>query len=108
MTNPVVASILAGTAWGLAALPLPAVADATLELISQVAIPLSLIALGMGLAEYRISEGWRISGTICALKLLAQPGIVYLLARWLALPMLETQVIVMLASLPCDTPSLRA
>lgn len=100
LTNPVVASILIGTAWGLASLPLPAVVDGTLELVSQAAIPLSLIALGMGLAEYRISEEWRVSATICALKLVAQPAIVYLLARWLALPPLETQAIVMLASLP--------
>jgi malonate transporter and related proteins len=100
LTNPVVASILVGTGWGLAAIPLPAVVDGTLELIGQAAIPLSLIALGMGLAEYRISEGWRVSATICVLKLALQPAIVYLLARWLALPPLETQAIVMLASLP--------
>ena len=100
ITNPVVASILAGTAWGIAAFPLPVVVDQTVELVSQAAVPLSLIALGMGLAEYRISEGWRISVAICALKLIAQPCIVYLLARLLSLPPLETQVIVMLASLP--------
>src|ERR1700694_4055853 len=100
LTNPVVASILVGTGWGLTAIPLPAVVDGTLELIGQAAIPLSLIALGMGLAEYRIGEGWRIGATICALKLFLQPAIVYLLARWLALPPLETQAIVMLASLP--------
>ncbi|MDQ6916726.1 MAG: AEC family transporter [Pseudomonadota bacterium] len=100
VTNPVVASILVGTAWGIAAIPLPSVVDCTLELISQAAVPLSLIALGMGLGEYKISEGWRISAAICTLKLAAQPAIVYLLARWLALPPLETQAIVMLASLP--------
>lgn len=100
LTNPVVASILLGTAWGLTAIPLPAIADGTLELIGQAAIPLSLIALGMGLAEYPIGEGWRVSTTMCALKLILQPAIVYFLARWLALPPLETQAIVMLASLP--------
>jgi malonate transporter and related proteins len=100
ITNPVVASILIGTSWGVAGIPLPAVVDQTVELVSQAAVPLSLIALGMGLAEYRISEGWRISAAICALKLIAQPCIVYVLARMLSLPALETQVIVMLASLP--------
>lgn len=100
LTNPVVASILIGTAWGIAAIPLPSIVGGTLDLMSQAAVPLSLIALGMGLAEYKISEGWRISAVICALKLVAQPAIVYLLARLLALPPLETQAIVMLASLP--------
>ena len=81
-------------------MPLPGVVDQTMELISQAAVPLSLIALGMGLAEYRIGEGWRISAAISSLKLVVQPAIVFLLARALALPPLETQAIVMLASLP--------
>jgi malonate transporter len=100
ITNPVVASILVGTAWGLVAIPLPAIVDGTLELIGQAAVPLSLIALGMGLAEYPINEGWRISTTMCVLKLVVQPATVYALARWLDLPPLETQAVVMLASLP--------
>src|SRR5450631_2577655 len=69
LTNPVVASILLGTGWGIAAIPVPSIVGGTLDLMSQAAIPLSLIALGMGLAEYRISEGWRVSATICVLKL---------------------------------------
>jgi malonate transporter len=64
---------------------------------------LSLIALGMGLAEYRITEGWRTSTTICAMKLVVQPAIVFLIARWLKLGQLETQVVVMLAALPVGT-----
>lgn len=100
LRNPVVASILLGTIWGLISLPLPTVIDQTMELISQAAIPLSLIALGMGLAEYRIREGWRVSAAITVLKLVVQPAIVFFIARALALPPLETQAIVMLASLP--------
>jgi malonate transporter and related proteins len=100
VTNPVVAAILAGTAWGFTQLALPAVLGQTLELISQAAVPLSLIALGMGLAEYRIREGWRESAAICAVKLVAQPLTVFAIARWLMLGQLETQVVVMLAALP--------
>lgn len=100
LTNPVVAAILTGTVWGLAALPMPGVAAQTLALVSQAAVPLSLIALGMGLAEYRIREGWRESAAMCVLKLAVQPAIAFALARWLALPALETQAIVLLASLP--------
>jgi malonate transporter len=100
LRNPVVASILIGTAWGLAALPLPGVIDQTLGLVSEAAVPLSLIALGMGLAQYGIREGWRVSVTITVLKLAAQPAMVWLLAWLLSLPRLETQAVVMLASLP--------
>ncbi|HSS71218.1 MAG TPA: AEC family transporter [Casimicrobiaceae bacterium] len=100
LANPVVASILIGTAWGIAALPLPAFVDATLKLMGDAAVPLSLIALGMGLGEYGIREGWRISATMTFIKLALQPAVVWLLARLLALPAPETQAIVMLASLP--------
>jgi hypothetical protein len=74
--------------------------DQTLALVGQAAVPLSLIALGMGLAEYGAREGWHQSMTICALKLAVQPIVVFLLARALALPPLERRVVVMLASLP--------
>jgi hypothetical protein len=100
MTNPIVAAILAGTGWGFTEIPLPSVLAQTLELVSHAAVPLSLIALGMGLAEYRISEGWRESAAICAVKLMVQPAVVFLIARWLRLEPLETQVVVMLAALP--------
>jgi malonate transporter len=99
-TNPVVASILVGTAWGWIGVPLPAMADRTLDLIGQAAIPLSLIALGMGLAEFAVREGWRESAAICVVKLALQPFVVYALARLLGLPSLETRAVVLLASLP--------
>jgi predicted permease len=100
LANPVVASILLGTAWGFSALSLPAFVDRTLALTSEAALPLSLIALGMGLAQYGIREGWRVSATITVLKLAVQPAVVWLLARALSLPPLETGAIVLLAALP--------
>ncbi len=100
LINPVVAAILVGIAWGFTAIPLPGILDQTLELVSHTAVPLSLIALGMGLAEYPISEGWRTSAAICTVKLLVQPAVVFVIARWLKLGQLETQVVVMLAALP--------
>lgn len=99
-TNPVVASIFAGTAWGWAGLPLPGIADRTLDLIGQAAVPLSLIALGMGLAEFGVREAWRESTAICVLKLAVQPLAVFALARLLGLPSLETQAVVLLAAMP--------
>jgi predicted permease len=99
LTNPIVASILAGTLWGFASIPLPAFVDAPLAMLGQVAVPLSLFALGMGLAEYRIRDGLNQSFAICAIKLVVHPLVVWLLARALGLPPLETQVVTMLASL---------
>lgn len=99
LTNPIVASILAGTLWGFAETPLPAFIDVPLAMLGQGAVPFSLVALGMGLAAYRIREGLGQSAAICAIKLGVQPLVVWLLARALGLPPLETQAVTLLASL---------
>jgi malonate transporter and related proteins len=100
LANPIVASILAGTVWGVLALPLPGVIDQTLALMSEAAVPMSLIALGMGLAQYGIREGWQIAGAMTLLKLAGQPLAVWLIAWALSLPPTETQAVVLLATLP--------
>ena len=99
ITNPIVASIVAGSLFGLSGLKLPVLIEAPLAMTGQAAAPMSLIALGMGLAEYGIRAGWRQSIAICVLKLIVQPLTVWLIARILGLPQLETQVVVLLASL---------
>ena len=100
VTNPIVGSILLGTAFGFTGLALPGMVDRTLAMIATGALPLSLIALGMGLAEFGIREGWRVSVAISALKLAAQPLAVYGLAWLLGLSPLDTAVVVLLAALP--------
>jgi predicted permease len=54
----------------------------------------------MGLAEYDVKAGWRQGTLIVALKLILQPLVVWALAALLGLPMMETKVVVLLASLP--------
>ena len=79
---------------------LPGLLDKTLALVAEPAAPLSLIVLGMGLGEYEVRSGWRQTFTICFLKLILQPLVVWLLARAIHLPDLETRAVVLLASLP--------
>ncbi len=98
--NPVVAGILAGTAWGFTGWTLPHVADATLALLAAAAVPMSLVALGMGLAEYGVRSGARQSVAISALKLFALPLAVWTLARVVDLPPMETMAVVLLSALP--------
>jgi malonate transporter len=100
ITNPVVAGIMLGTGFGFTGLALPHMVAETLGLVAQTAVPLSLIVLGMGLAEYGVSEGWRPSLALSAFKLAGFPLAVYAIARVIGLPQLETQSVVMLASLP--------
>jgi predicted permease len=100
LTNPLVAAILLGTAWGYGGVALPRFVDDTLALVANSAIPLSLIALGMSLGEHGVTAQWRESVAMTVLKLAAHPAAVYAIARLVSLPPLETQTVVMLAALP--------
>ena len=99
LTNPVVAGIIAGALFGLAGFTVPEPLDLPLAMLGKTAAPLALVALGMGLAEYGMRDGWRVSTAIAAIKLVLQPLVVWALARILDLPPLETQVVVLLASI---------
>jgi predicted permease len=100
LMNPIVAAILAGTAFGYTGWSLPAFVDRALALLADAAIPLSLVALGMSLAEFGVREGWRESLAISGFKLVAQPLAVFAAARALGLPPTETQAITVLAAMP--------
>ncbi len=72
--NPIVGSILLGTAYGFTGLPLPGFIDQTMELLGSAAIPLSLVALGMGLAGFGVAAGWRESAAMALVKLVVHPA----------------------------------
>jgi malonate transporter len=99
ITNPIVAAIVSGTVFGLTGIPLPEMIAVPLAMTSEAAAPMALIVLGMGLAEYGIRADLPQSLAICALKLVLQPLVVWCLARALALPPMETKVVVLLASI---------
>ena len=99
VTNPIVAAILLGTGFGLSGWELPRALDQALAVVGQVAGPGALLALGMGLAEYKVAEQWRPSVAITMIKLIVQPLVVWLLAVALGLPAMERTVVVVLASL---------
>src|SRR5436189_116194 len=96
----VMGRIVAATLFRMDGVGLPDIVDETLSMVSQAAVPLSLITLGMGLAEFGVRTQWRESAAIAVLKLVAQPAVVYGFAWLLGLPALETAAIVMLAALP--------
>jgi len=99
LTNPCVASIIAGLLVSATGRSLPTAVTVPLNLLAQAASPLAMIALGMGLAEYGLRGGWRISVTISAVKLILQPLVVWGLAEALGLPLMEKRVVVLLASM---------
>jgi hypothetical protein len=99
LTNPIVASIVGGTLFGLSGLHLPGPLATGLGAVGKLAAPAALLVLGMGLVEYGVGKGWQQSLTICLLKLVVQPLVVWGLARALHLPPMETRVVVLLGSM---------
>lgn len=99
LRNPIILSILAGSAFGLTGASLPEIVDSPLRMIGQTGMPLALVALGMSLADYDLKDEWRISLGIVVPKLLLLPLVVFGLAKLIGLPAQETRVIVLLGSI---------
>lgn len=99
LRNPIVCAILGGSAFGLLGWKLPLALNGALDALSDIAAPISLLVLGMGLRGYDLRNNLDQSLAICFLKLIVQPIVVWLLALLLHLPALETSVIVLLASM---------
>jgi malonate transporter len=99
ISSPLVAAIVGGTLFGLSGLTMPGPIDQVLEWISHLAAPGALLVLGMGLVQYGIRQGWQQSVAISTIKLIVCPLTVWALAALLNLPPLETQAIVLLASI---------
>jgi malonate transporter and related proteins len=99
LSNPFILAILGGTAFASLGLSLPPTADAVVGAIGKIAAPVALLTLGMALAAFPLRQEWASSLTVCALKLVMQPLVVWGLAIALRLPPLETQAVVLVASM---------
>lgn len=99
--NPLIISIFAGVLWNFTRIKFPFWFDEPLRLVAQSATPLSLIAVGMGLAEYGISKGFGAGIVLSVIKLSIHPAAVFLLASLIGLGPIEKTAIVFLAALPC-------
>lgn len=99
LTNPVVASIVGGAAYGFVGLGIPPLVERPMAMLAAATGPMSLVALGLSLAEFGVRRGWQASGTIACIKLVLHPLAVWGIALAIGLPLIETQAVVMMASL---------
>ncbi|MDQ2067857.1 AEC family transporter [Xinfangfangia sp. CPCC 101601] len=82
LTQPLVIGVLAGFAVNLTALPLPQPFWDAVEMMVRASIPAALFGLGGVLFRYR-PEGDRATiAMICAISLILQPALTYLLGRF--------------------------
>ena len=105
--HPVVLPVLAGLAWNVAGAPLPGPLDETLALLGTAVAPLCLVLIGISLAYARVGGAWRDAAVITLLKLVVQPGLVLVTARWgFGLAGLPLAVVVTMAALPSGSNAL--
>ncbi|WP_166376043.1 AEC family transporter [Aeromicrobium phragmitis] len=101
--NPVSVAAVIGVTIALTEIQLPLVVAEPIRLLGQLAVPCALIAFGVSLRfgpRIGIGQGGEVA-FVAALKLLWQPAIAYLVARF-ALGLPDTQVVgvTMMAALP--------
>lgn len=101
LRNPIVVGVLAGIVWGGVGLGIPGPLQRFLDLLAGAAPPAALFALGASLVEFRIRGALRESLLVVALKLVALPLLVWILAAFVFdVRPLWTAVAVLSAALP--------
>ena len=99
LSNPIIVSIVVGAAFGRSGFNLPAAADQGLRLVSEVAGPAALLTLGFELRGFAIRRALTPTLALCAVKLVLQPFVVWLLAVAIGLATLELRAVVLVASM---------
>jgi len=99
--NPILIGLLAGIMYGRYGPPLPTVMDETTRLLGEASMPAALFSVGGTLARYSIAGQVPHALGLSVIKLILLPLAVWTLADWLlGLPLLWTQVAVVLAAMP--------
>lgn len=99
-SNPLIIGILAGLAWRVSGLSMPALGTRFIDAFASIAGTVALFAMGLGLRKFGISGNVKPALALAALKLLLLPAVVLLTAFVFGLPPLAAQVLVVAASLP--------
>ncbi len=104
-TNPLVIGILCGWLWRATGIPLPGLAAHFVDALADIAAPLALFAMGLGLRKFGISGHVAPAVVLSALKLFLMPAVALGMAWLLGLPPLPAKVAVAAAALPSGVNS---
>ena len=107
LIHPVVLPVLAGLAWNLAGLPLPALLDEILSTLGTAVVPLCLVLIGVSLSQYGVKGHLRGATAVTLGKLVLLPAVVLVVAHWgFGLSGVPLAVLVMAAALPVGSNAL--
>ncbi len=100
LKNPLILACLAGVLINLSGLPLPPGSDRLLSMLAAASLPLGLLCVGAALQPRELRGQLPALGWNCALRLLAMPLLGWGVARLIALPAMETSVLILFFALP--------
>jgi len=100
LQNPLILACLGGALVNLGGLGLPGGSERLLGLLAAASLPLGLLCVGAALRPQELAGEVPTLAWNCALRLLAMPLLAYAVARGLALPALESRVLVLFFALP--------
>ena len=99
--NPLVIAVALGFTYNFTSLPIPAMADDALILMSGVALPAGMFAVGAALTRYSIAKNVLAAGSMVALKVLVHPALAMLFAVGVfGVAEIEAKTIVIMAAAP--------
>lgn len=98
--NPLIIASFAGILWSYFALPLPAVVARALDIVSSMALPLALIAIGASFSPKKLQGDLAVAGLATTIKLVCQPLAAALVLMALGIQGRELGVGVIIAGTP--------
>jgi predicted permease len=107
VVHPVVLPVLAGLVWNASGFALPTLADEILATLGQAVVPLCLVLIGVSLAHYGVRGALRGAVVLSTVKLVVQPLVVLVFARFvLGLGGVPLAIVVMMAAVPVGSNAL--
>jgi predicted permease len=104
-SNPLIIGILAGRAMRITGLPVPHIVSRLVDALANVAGPVALFSMGMGMRRFSITGQVAAGATLSAIKLFLMPALALAVAWLIGLPPLTAKVAVAAASLPSGVNS---
>jgi len=105
LPNSLMIGILAGLFWRITGRQLPLFVDRMVDALADIAGPLALFAMGLGLRKFSISGNILPAAALTVLKLFLMPALVLGLALLIGLPPMTAKVAVVAAALPSGVNS---
>jgi malonate transporter len=105
LPNPLMIGILAGVVWRMTGIDVPPFAARLIDSLADIAGPLALFAMGLGLRKFSVSGNVLPAAVLSLLKLFLMPAVALGAALLLGLPPMTAKVAVVGAALPSGVNS---